>query len=169
MENNEEINLEPVEINPDAYEKNLFGEAPENEFASVFTRERAPTTSETLPSSAKSYPAFNIFSLTDAIGSRNKREAWVLYHKALASGMVPEEVFYKVAWQVKTMLIASKTKTAEEADMKAYPYQKAKGFLRNFKPGELEKLSSSLIKGYHEVRRGNEETETFVEKTLLSL
>jgi DNA polymerase III delta subunit len=112
---------------------------------------------------------FNIFSLTDAIGARKKREAWLLYHKALASGMVPEEIFYKVVWQVKTLLLASRTCTASEADMKEYPYSKAKGFLKNFKEGELEKLSEDLVKGYHKVRRGEEETETFLEKTLLSL
>lgn len=112
---------------------------------------------------------FNIFALTDAIGARRKRDAWVLYQKALASGMVPEEVFYKLVWQVKTMLIASRTKTAEEADMKSFPYSKAKGFLKNFETSELVNLSESLVLGYHKARRGEGEIETLVEKTLLSL
>ena len=112
---------------------------------------------------------FNVFTLTDAIGARNKREAWVLYQKALASGMVAEEVFFKLFWQVKTMLLAAKTRNAEEADMKSFPYSKAKGFLRNFKPGELEKLSGELVRGYHQVRRGEGEMETLVEKMLLKL
>jgi DNA polymerase III delta subunit len=153
-----ELELEPVEIHEELYSANLFGEKVE-----VKEEEEGDVVGP------KARPEFNVFALTDAIGSRNKREAWVLYHKALASGLVPEELFYKVQWQVKTMLLATKTKTAEEADMKSYPYSKAKGFLKNFKPGELEKLSEDLVRGYHEVRRGNEETETFVEKTLLSL
>ncbi len=160
MENNEELNLDPVEIHEEFYGKNLFGET-----VNVSMKEEEEK--DLIGPRARS--DFNIFALTDAIGSRNKREAWMLYHKAIASGMVPEEIFYKVLWQVKTMMLANKTNTPEEADMKSYPYQKAKGFLRNFKSRELEKLFSNLIKGYHEVRRGNEETETFVEKTLLSL
>lgn len=113
---------------------------------------------------------FNIFALTDAIGARNKREAWVLYQKALAAGMTAEDVFFRIVfWQVKAMLIASKTKSVEETDMKPFPYNKAKSFLKNFKSGELEKISADLVKGYHEVRRGKGETETLVEKMILKL
>lgn len=158
MENNEEFNLEPVEIHPEMYGQNLFGETV-----------TAMAEKEEDMIGPKARGEFNIFAFTDAIGNRNKREAWVLYQKALASGMVAEEIFFKVFWQVKTMLLASRTRSAEEADMKAYPYSKAKGFLKNFKEGELEKFSEDLIRGYHEVRRGNEETETFVEKMLLKL
>ncbi|MEK7175845.1 MAG: hypothetical protein AAB695_00530, partial [Patescibacteria group bacterium] len=76
---------------------------------------------------------FNIFALTDAIGARKKKDAWVLYQKALASGMAAEDVFFRaVIWQVKNTLIASKTKNAGETDMKPFPYSKAKGFLKNF-------------------------------------
>ncbi len=155
----EEI-LEPVEIHEEFYEKNLFGEVVN---VSVGEKEEENLLGP------KGRIDFNIFALTDAIGARNKREAWMLYQKALADGMVSEEIFFKVFWQVKNMLLASRTRSAEETDMKAYPYSKAKGYLRNFKPGELEKLSEELIRGYHDVRRGKEESETFVEKTLLSL
>lgn len=160
MENNEEnFELEPVEIHPEMYGSNLFGEkiAPlkkEEEEDLIGTQARAE---------------FNIFALTDAIGARKKRDAWVLYQKALASGMVAEEVFYKLVWQVKTMLIAEKTKTAIEADMKPFPYNKAKGFLKNFKSGELQNISEELVSGYHRARRGEGEIETLVEKMLLRL
>ncbi len=112
---------------------------------------------------------FNIFLLTDAIGARNKKDAWVLYQKALASGMVAEEIFWKVMWAVKTMLLAKRTKTAEEAEMKTFPYNKARGNLKNFKEGELEKISENLVIGYHNARRGIGEIETLIEKTLLNL
>ncbi len=119
--------------------------------------------------SRSSSSAFNIFTLTDTIGGRNKRKAWMLYRKALASGMVAEEIFYKIFWQVKTMLLASRTKSAEEADMKPFPYSKAKSFLKNFSTSELQNLSESLVVGYHHARRGEGEIETFIEKTILSL
>jgi hypothetical protein len=158
--NENDFELEPVEIHPEQYATNLFGEAVE----------AVPKEGEEKDLiGPKARGEFNIFSLTDAIGARKKRDAWVLYHKALASGMVPEEVFFKLVWQVKTMLLAQMTKTAEEAEMKSFPYSKAKGFLRNFKPGELESFSENLVKGYHQARRGDGEIETLVEKTLLKL
>jgi len=112
---------------------------------------------------------FNIFSLTDALGARKKKDAWVLYQKALLSGLSSEEIFFKLFWQMKTLLVAKRTKTAEEAEMKSYPYSKAKGYLNNFKEGEIEKLSEKLMLGYHNVRRGEGEMETFVEKVVLSI
>jgi len=139
------------------YNQNLFGEKIEEE--SLEQDVVGP----------KGKPDFNIFILTDALGARKKKDAWVLYRKALASGMAPEDVFFKLFWQVKTMLLAKRTKTAEEADMKSYPYGKAKGYLNNFKEGEIEKLSEKLVLGYHAVRRGEGEMETFVEKAVLSI
>lgn len=158
MENNEDFELEPVEIHPESYATNLFGEA-----VSV------PKQEEESLIGPKARAEFNIFALTDAIGARKKRDAWVLYQKAIASGMVPEEIFWKLVWQVKTMLIALKTKSVAETDMKPFPYQKAKSFLMNFKPGEIEGLSRGLVEGYHKARRGEGDVETLVEKTFLRL
>jgi len=112
---------------------------------------------------------FNIFSITEALSLRDKRNAWTLYQKALGAGLVPEEVFWKMVWQVKSLMLASRTKTAEEAGMKPYPYSKAKSTLRNWQEGELEDLSRKLVVGYHACRLGEEEMETLIEKILLSL
>lgn len=143
------------------YHKDLFGAVVDVNLSVVEEDEKlvGPTTR----------PDFNVFALTDAIGARDKRRAWTLYMQALAAGLVAEEVFFKVVWQVKSMLIASKTKSVAETDMKEFPYSKAKGFLKNWKDGELEKLSEDLVIGYQNARRGEGEMETFVEKTLLSL
>ncbi len=155
---NDEFELQPVEIHPEMYSANLFGEKVEVPKAED---------EDLIGPAARS--DFNIFALTDAIGARKKRDAWVLYQKAVAAGMAPEEIFWKLVWQTKTMLIAQNTKSVAETDMKPYPYNKAKGFLRNFKPGELEKFSENLMLGYHRARRGQGEIETLVEKTLLRL
>lgn len=112
---------------------------------------------------------FNIFVLTDAVGARNKKESWIIYQKALASGLLAEEIFFKIVWQIKSMLIALRTKSVAETDMKPYPYSKAKSYLKNFKPEELEKISENLVTGYIQARRGVGEIETLIEKTLLSL
>lgn len=112
---------------------------------------------------------FNIFAFTDTVASRNKKQAWIMYQKALASGMAPEEVYWKVVWQVRTMLLAERCASAQEAGLNPFVYQKAKSGLKNFKPGEVEKLSEQLVVGYHNARRGIGEIETLVEKLLLRL
>jgi DNA polymerase III delta subunit len=114
--------------------------------------------------------SFNIFILTDAIGARNKKNAWILYQKALASGMVADDIFWRaIAWEIKTLLLASKTSSAEESGLNPFVYQKAKAYSKNFKPGELEALSEFLVVGYHNARRGTGDIETLIEKMLLSL
>ncbi len=143
------------------YHKDIFGTVVDVNLGVVDEEEK--------PLIDKKGKEFNIFALTDALGGRNKKEAWILYQKALAAGVSAEEVFFKLVWQVKSMLIASKTKTVGETDMKPFPYNKAKSFLKNFKPGELEKLSEDLVTGYILARRGKGEVETSVEKLLLGL
>ncbi len=111
---------------------------------------------------------FNTFALTDAIGERKKKDAWVLYQKALASGMVAEQLFYKVMWLCKTMLLSSRV-SAEESGLNPFVYRKSKSFLKNYKEGEIEKLSQELVEGYHKARRGEGEIGTMLEKLLLNL
>ncbi len=145
------------------YHKDIFGNIIDIDLTEV------EETDDDKPLFDKKGKEFNIFALTDAIGGRKKKEAWIIYRKALAAGLTVEEIFFKVVWQIKSMLIASRTKSVSETDMKPFPYDKAKSFLKNFKPGELEKISENLVIGYSEVRRGKGDLETFIEKTLLSL
>lgn len=110
---------------------------------------------------------FNIFALADAFGSRNKKEFWLLYQRAILAGIPPEEVHRILFWQVKAMLAASHCDSAEEAGLKPFVYKKALSFGRNFSEEELIKLSSRLVALYHESRRGSDfevEMERFVLK-----
>ena len=142
------------------YHQNIFGE--------VVDIDLSKEEDEKLPLDKKGRE-FNIFALTDALGARDKKRAWIIYQEALAAGVSAEEVFFKLVWQVKSMLIAARTKSVAETDMKAFPYSKAKGYLKNFKSEELEQLSENLVTGYYKARRGEEEVETLVEKILLKL
>ena len=112
---------------------------------------------------------FNIFTITEAIAKRDKKTAWLLFEKALASGLTPEEIFWKVVWQVKALLVAKNTANAMEAEMKEWPYSKAKANLKNYKEGELEDMSRTLVVGYHEARRGGVEIESLLAKFILNL
>lgn len=148
------------------YHKDIFGTVVD---VNLTGGERSDLNIDSQGLTLGSRPEFNIFALTDAVGARKKKEAWVLCQKALTAGLSAEEIFFKIVWQVKSMLLASKTKNVGETDMKPFPYSKAKSFLKNFKPGELETLSENLVIGYHQARRGVGEVETLVEKTILKL
>lgn len=111
---------------------------------------------------------FNVFLLTDAIGARDKRQAWILYRQAIANGLVAEEIYWRVVWEIKTLLISAKT-SAEESGLNPFVYKKAKAFLKNWKIEELEKASRELVVGFHNSRRGQGEIETLIEKFLLRL
>ena len=148
------------------YHKNIFGNVVD---LNLIGEERSDLNTDSKGLALGSRPEFNIFTFTDAVGSRQKKQAWILYRKALSIGIPAEEIFYKLVWQIKSMLIVSKTKNVGETDMKTFPYNKAKSFLKNFKPDELEALSEGLVVGYSLIRRGEGEMEMFVEKILLSL
>lgn len=139
------------------YGNNLFGE--EILSSSEDLEEKTPLAKD----------EFNIFALTDALGERDKRKAWIIYEKALSSGMVADEIFWRVMWGVKALLLSLKCESAEEAGLNPFVYKKNKGFLRHWKAHELEKLSEDLVIGYHEARRGNGEIETMIEKVLLRI
>jgi DNA polymerase III delta subunit len=111
----------------------------------------------------------DFFEFSNALGKRDKRGLWVLYQDALAEQVPAEEVHGIFFWQVKSMLLAKNCKTAEEANMKPYPYQKSKEAARNFKDGELENLSTKLVSMYHEAHRGNIDFFVALEKFILEL
>jgi DNA polymerase III delta subunit len=111
----------------------------------------------------------DFFEFADALGRRDKRGLWVLYQDALAEQVPAEEVHGIFFWQVKSMLLAKKCKSAEEANMKPFPYDKARGYSRSFKDGELEEFSSKLVSMYHEAHRGNQDFHIALEKFILSL
>lgn len=112
---------------------------------------------------------FQVFSLADALGSRNKKELWVLYQKAMLSGLEPEEIHRILFWQVKAMLGAMQTDSADEASLNPFVYKKSQGFARNFSGPELQSLSSRLVNLYHEARRGAVEFDSEMERFILGL
>ena len=112
---------------------------------------------------------FNIFSLAEALGKKDKKSLWVLYSKALMKNISPEEMHGILFWQVKTMLLATKAGSAVEADLKPFVYSKAKSYLKNYSEKELVSISSNLVSLYHDARRGKGELETNLEKFILKI
>lgn len=117
----------------------------------------------------KKKPDFNVFSLTDAFGRRDKKQLWVLLQKAVASGAAPEEIHGILFWQLKSIVLALRCKTAEEAGVKPFVWSKAKSFAKNWSEGELKSLSSKMVSLYHDSHRGVHDFSVALERFVLTI
>lgn len=113
--------------------------------------------------------AFRIFSLTDALGRRDRKLLWVLYTKAKIADIAAEEIHGILFWQVKAMLQASKTRNVKDAGLNPFVHQKSLAFAQNFKPEEMSAISSRLVSIYHDARRGIVDFDTALEKFVLEI
>ncbi len=92
---------------------------------------------------------YNAFALADAVGKRDRKNAWILYRKAIDKGEAPEALHGMMFWKVKTMMIG--------------------GYPGVYTKDELYSLADRLITVYHDARRGVHELETGVEGVVLTL
>jgi DNA polymerase III delta subunit len=92
---------------------------------------------------------YNAFALANAVGNRDKKNAWILYRKAIDKGEAPEALHGMMFWKVKSMMIG--------------------GLGNAYSKEELYNLADRLITTYHDSRRGVHELETGVEALILSL
>jgi DNA polymerase III delta subunit len=110
---------------------------------------------------------FNSFALAEALAGKDKRQLWVLLQEAKLAGQREEEIIGILWWQLKALRLAVRTKTAAEAGMKDFPYNKAKRALTKFAPGEIEILSQSLLELYHDGHAGVRELDLSLEEWIL--
>lgn len=110
---------------------------------------------------------WNPYRLTDALVARDRKTAWIEYERSL-SEVSPEEIFWKISWQVKLLSLAKYTKNFKEAQASEYPYGKAQKALRNFKDEEIEQLSEKIVNTYHASRRGSD-MSIALEKLVLNI
>ncbi len=108
-----------------------------------------------------------MFALADALGMRDKKHLWILFDDVRRKDTEWEEIHGIFWWQVKSMLLASKSGSAEEAGLKPFVYKKSLGFAKNFKPAELEKMSADLVMMYHQAHRGRVDFGSELEKWVL--
>lgn len=109
----------------------------------------------------------NPFVLAGALSDKDRRTLWFLLCAAKAKGQAAEALIGILWWQLKTLRLAATTSTAAEAGLKDFPYNKAKRALRNFKPGELERLSLSLLELYHAGHKGEQDIDLALEEWVL--
>lgn len=112
---------------------------------------------------------FNNFALADALVKKDKKLLWLLLSEARLEGVADEEIIGILWWQLKTMRLASVTKSSADAGMKDFPYNKAKRALAKFKKGEIEHLSHALLSVLHESRAGRGELDIALERYVLNV
>jgi DNA polymerase III delta subunit len=112
---------------------------------------------------------FNIFSLADAIGERNSLKAWSIFRTAIEKGHEPEAIVGTLFWQVKSMIVASGTKSASESGLSPFVYSKAKKASEKYGDSERIELLQSLVSIYHDGHRGMVDIELGLERLLLGL
>jgi hypothetical protein len=105
--------------------------------------------------------------LTDAVAAGDRKKAWILYRQLIMSGASAEEIHGALAWSARGIVLAGKTKSADEAGMKSFPYAKAKQVTLRMKPSDAEALSAELVALYHQARAGRGALEDLLEVFLL--
>lgn len=118
---------------------------------------------------AEARERFNVFTMADALARKDKKTLWLLFAQAKRHGLSDEEIIGTLWWQLKTLWLAKNTTSANEAGVKDFPYQKAKRSLSKFSEGEIESLSYSLLRVYHEGHAGMKDISLSLEKWILAL
>ncbi len=109
----------------------------------------------------------SFFALADALGARDKKTLWLLLREALDKDAVPEEIHGILFWQVKSLTLALKTQSPEEAGLNPFVYNKAKRYVAHFRPQEIEDMLSDLVHMYHKAHRGEVDFAKELEKFVL--
>lgn len=117
----------------------------------------------------ESKPSFNIFSLGDALGERNKKDLWILYQKARTHNIEPEEVCNTLFWSVKNIALMKDRRVGDDAGLNPFVAKKTRTFAKNYTHAEIVGLSRALVSAYHEAHRGGEPMSIALEKFILTL
>ena len=139
----------------------------ENELAQALTKVAKDVKVFNQPAVAS--PDFNIFSLTNDLGARDRERLWLDYHRALRARVEPLDVFWKLLWQVKSMIIASRAKDITKTELKPAVAARAARASRNFKPEELTAMLTELTAMYHETFLKSDDFNFRLEKFILSV
>ncbi|MEK7585497.1 MAG: hypothetical protein AAB455_03240 [Patescibacteria group bacterium] len=111
----------------------------------------------------------NPFALADAFGLRDRRRAWTLLAESLARGTAAEEVFWKLTWKVKTLLLFQVTPDPTTLGFKPFVLDQTRRQSRQFKLEELQALSRRLLALWHESRSGRSDFELGLERLILEV
>jgi len=116
---------------------------------------------------AETKEQYNPFQICDAFAYKDRKTAWILFQKALFNGITAEEVFWKIWWQIKTLILVKN----QPHDLNLHPFviKKTLRNINNFTKEELNNLSWQLVSLYHKTRKGQAEFEIGLEKFILNI
>jgi len=97
---------------------------------------------------------FSVFDISDAFAARDKKRAWALLCRARMCDIAAEEIHGMLFWQVKALYVSKLCKSAEEAGIKQFVFNKSKRAAEHFSIQELQDFSRGLVRVYHESHRG---------------
>ena len=116
----------------------------------------------------------DLFALTDALGARRAKDAFVFYEDALARGANAEEIHPILFWQMKNIYLVKTLKeksiqAAEKIGIKPYPFKKSLTFSEKFEEKELKIMLKELVDMFHIARTSGTELEFSILKFLLKI
>lgn len=109
-------------------------------------------------------PSF--FKLCDLIAGRRRMDSWVLYQSFLRSGATAEEIFWKVLWQIKTLLAVKK---GAVQNLHSFVLNKNKKYAELFKEEELVNFLGELTEMIRMSRYGHKDMYTGLENFILKI
>ncbi|MFA5987092.1 MAG: hypothetical protein WC797_00350 [Candidatus Paceibacterota bacterium] len=116
---------------------------------------------------------FNMFSISDAFGARDRKKLWVAYQKMLAAGIEGEEALWKIIWQIKMILFVTNADLSSAATKKLkfspFVLDKSRSFSKNFKADELKGMYWKLLNIFHLARRGEIDMEVATERFVMEV
>ena len=118
---------------------------------------------------SKKEQKFNIFSITDAFGSRDRKQTWFLYRRALNAGVSSEEIHGILFWQMKNLLMVKDEKDVSSLELNPFVLRKSLDFAPKYRKDELVRLSKELVEIPNDARRGLIDFNISLEKFILSL
>lgn len=112
---------------------------------------------------------FNVFSLTEELGRRNKTKLWTLFNEAIIREIPAENLIGVLIWQLRVILISSRSKNPSDSGLSPYVYNKAVAFSRNFKENEVRSMLIELVSIYHNARMSGPDLKKALEHFLLKI
>ena len=110
-----------------------------------------------------------IFSITNKLLQRDKKQLWISYLDLQRQGIPAEEIHGVIFWAVKNMIICSRVSSQKESGLAPYSYSSSLTGSRHFKTEELVQMSSDLVAMIHRVRTGEGDMDVMLEKWMLEV
>ncbi|MBI2628315.1 MAG: hypothetical protein HYW71_02700 [Candidatus Niyogibacteria bacterium] len=116
-----------------------------------------------------------MFDLTDAFASRDQKRAILLFEKYRKMGVPAEDIFWRLSWQIKTLLAVKSladqplSEIQKQTGFKEYPIKKALAAGAGFKKEELKKIFREFLTAYHQSRISAAEFDSRLYDILIKL